>query len=328
MNSERARPVRKFFKEEILGMKAPRNKTIDITVSEGRDYLDRCISVCSEKDLFDVIDRIVLGDAFSVLPFLPDKCADIVIADPPYNMDKRFNGTRFRQMEDDDYEAYTEKWINAVIPKMKDDASIYVCCDWRSSNSVYRVLSKHFKIRNRITWQREKGRGSLKNWKNSMEDIWFATVSDNYTFNIEDVKQRRRVIAPYRENGRPKDWEETEDGRYRNTYPSNFWDDISVPYWSMKENTAHPTQKPEKLMAKLILAGTDPGGLVLDPFSGSGSSAVATKKLGRHFICIEQDDQYCVWAQKRLEMAEEDTAIQGYRDGVFWERNTPPHSMK
>lgn len=184
------------------------------------------------------------------------------------------------------------------------------------------VLEKYLTVRNRITWQREKGRGAMRNWKNSMEDIWFATVSDRYTFNVGDVKVRRRVLAPYRENGQPKDWEETEDGRFRNTFPSNFWNDISVPYWSMPENTAHPTQKPEKLLAKLILASSSPGDLVLDPFLGSGSTSVTAKKLGRHFIGIEQSAQYCVWAEKRLEMAEHDKSIQGYRDGVFWERNT------
>ena len=134
--------------------------------------------------------------------------------------------------------------------------------------------------------------------------------------------QRRRVLAPYRENGRPKDWEETAEGKFRDSYPSNFWDDLSVPFWSMPENTPHPAQKPEKLMAKLILASSDAGGVVLDPFLGSGSSAVAAKKLGRHYVGIEREAQYCVWTEKRLEMAESDPRIQGYADGVFWERNT------
>ena len=155
-----------------------------------------------------------------------------------------------------------------------------------------------------------------------MEDIWFATKSDTYTFNVEAVKIRRRVIAPYKTDGKPKDWEETENGNFRNTYPSNFWDDISVPYWSMPENTAHPTQKPEKLLAKLILASSNPGDIVFDPFHGAGSTSVTAKKLNRHYVGIEINDQYCVWAEKRLEMAESDAAIQGYSNGIFWERNT------
>jgi len=184
------------------------------------------------------------------------------------------------------------------------------------------VLQEHFCLRSRITWQREKGRGARRNWKNGMEDIWFATCSEDYCFRLEDVKQRRRVLAPYRSGGAPKDWTETAEGRFRDTCPSNFWDDISVPYWSMPENTAHPTQKPEKLLAKLILASSEPGDVVLDPFLGSGSASVTAKKLGRHFIGIEREAQYCVWAERRLELAETRPEIQGYTDGVFWERNT------
>ena len=130
------------------------------------------------------------------------------------------------------------------------------------------------------------------------------------------------MVAPYRVGGRPKDWTETPQGNYRDTCPSNFWDDVTVPYWSMPENTAHPTQKPEKLMAKIILASSDPGGTVFDPFLGSGTTAVTAKKLGRTFVGIEKNEQYCAWAQKRLEMAETDRTIQGYADGVFRERNT------
>ena len=205
---------------------------------------------------------------------------------------------------------------------LKDSGSMYVCCDWRSGIVIGQALAERFIIRNRITWQREKGRGAARNWKNSMEDIWFVTKSDRYTFNTDAVKLRRRVIAPYRVDGKPKDWEATEEGNFRNTCPSNFWDDISVPFWSMPENTAHPTQKPEKLLAKLILASSDAGDVVFDPFLGSGSASVTAKKLGRHFVGIEQNEQYCVWTEKRLSDAENDKTIQGFSDGVFWERNT------
>jgi len=302
--------------------KAGRNKTIDISVEEGQRYLERCIAVEAPVDLDAVVDKTILGDAFSVLPLLPDKFVDLLIVDPPYNLDKDFNGKKFKKTSDDTYAEYTDQWIQLVLPKLKDHASIYVCCDWQSSPAIGSILKQYFLVQNRITWQREKGRGALYNWKNGMEDIWFATCSKSYIFNVEDVKIRRKVIAPYRVDGKPKDWEETASGNFRNTYPSNFWDDISIPYWSMPENTAHPTQKPEKLLAKLILASSNPGDIVLDPFVGSGSTSVTAKKLRRHYVGIEQNKQYCVWAEKRLEMAEADPSIQGYTDGVFWERNT------
>ena len=222
----------------------------------------------------------------------------------------------------EEYEAYTRQWLEAVKPLLKDTASVYVCCDWESSLVIGKVLGEIFCVRNRITWQREKGRGAKANWKNGMEDIWFATMGKDYTFRLDAVKTRKKVLAPYRENGNPKDWTETEQGNFRDTCPSNFWDDITVPFWSMAENTAHPTQKPEKLLAKLILASSREGDIVFDPFLGSGTTSVVARKLGRSYIGIEAEPQYCLWAEQRLERAERDPRIQGFADGVFWDRNT------
>ena len=302
-------------------MKSKLNKTIDLTIEEGKVYLDRCIKVNSRFDVGGILDKTLLGDTFEILSLMPEKFIDLLIVDPPYNIDKDFHGNKFKKSADGIYEEYTKAWIEKILPLLKNTASVYVCCDWKSSIVIANVLKRYFIIQNRITWQREKGRGALYNWKNGMEDIWFATMSKDYTFNVEAVKTRRRVVAPYKVDGKPKDWEETDEGNFRNTYPSNFWDDISIPYWSMPENTAHPTQKPEKLLAKLILASSNEKDIVFDPFLGSGSTSVCAKKLGRHYVGIEQNEQYCVWAEKRLEMADADKRIQGYEDGVFWERN-------
>ena len=307
--------------------KASRNRTIDISVEEGREYLDRCIRVTGKlADTGSVLDKTIIGDSLTVCPLLPEKSVDLIIADPPYNLTKSYNGTTFPKKKADEYEEYTRRWLSAVKPLLKDTGSIYVCCDWQTGIIIGRVLSEFFTVRNRITWQREKGRGATENWKNGMEDIWFATNSDEYTFNLDAVKIRRKVMAPYRVDGCPKDWKEDENGNYRDTCPSNFWDDITIPFWSMPENTAHPTQKPEKLIAKIILASSDEGDVVFDPFSGSGTTSVAAKKLSRHYIGIEREERYCVWAEYRLEKAEKDKDIQGFSDGVFYERNY--HSNK
>lgn len=309
-------------------MKAQRNKTIDISLEDGKDYLARSISVQKDVSLDEIRDKVICGDTFGVMKYLPENFVDLAIVDPPYNLTKDYNGKTFRESSDEKYIEFLKNWILLLRPRLKETASLYVCCDIFSSPLVYSVLKKYFIIKNRITWQREKGRGAKTNWKNGMEDIWFATVSSNYYFDVEKVKQRRKVIAPYKKDGQPKDWEETEDGRFRDTCPSNFWDDISIPYWSMPENTAHPTQKPEKLMAKLILASSKEGDFVFDPFLGSGSTAVTAKKLNRHFSGIEQNEEYIIWAEKRLEMAESDSSIQGFSDGVFWERNTLAEQRK
>ena len=302
--------------------KAERNRTIDISVENGREYLERCISVTNKvTDVKEVLDKTIVGDSIAVCSLLPEKSIDLIIADPPYNLRKTYNGTTFSKKKTDEYEQYTRKWLSALKPLLKENGSIYVCCDWETGIIIGRVLGEFFTVRNRITWQREKGRGAKANWKNGMEDIWFATNSDEYTFNLDAVKIRRRVMAPYRVDGAPKDWKESEDGNYRDTCPSNFWDDITIPFWSMPENTAHPTQKPEKLIAKIILASTDVGDTVLDPFLGSGTTSTVAKKLGRHYIGIEKEEQYCVWAEYRLEKAEDDKEIQGLKNGVFRERN-------
>ncbi|MBQ8197482.1 MAG: site-specific DNA-methyltransferase [Clostridia bacterium] len=306
-------------------MKSKRNKTIDFPLEEAQKYIENCLT---EKDSSSPVNKTLLGDLFKCINKVEDGSVDLLIVDPPYNLNKNFHGNAFKESDGEVYAEYTEKWIKAVLPKLKKTASIYVCCDWKSSLVIGAVLQKYFILRNRITWQREKGRGAKSNWKNGLEDVFFATVSEEYTFNLNAVKVRKKVLAPYKENGVPKDWEKTDNGNYRNTCPSNFWDDIAIPYWSMPENTAHPTQKPEKLIAKLILASSNAGDLVLDPFAGSGTTGVVAKKLGRNYIDIEQNPLYCGWAEYRLQNCNQGDRIQGYEDGIFWERNTPPSKPK
>jgi site-specific DNA-methyltransferase (adenine-specific) len=117
----------------------------------------------------------------------------------------------------------------------------------------------------------------------------------------------RSCAANYDDNFRqPKDWTEEADGAFRVTHPSNLWTDITVPFWSMPENTDHPTQKPKKLFAKLILASSRLGDVVLDPFLGSGTTSVVAKKLGRRYIGIEKEETYCLLAEKRLGLVEQE----------------------
>lgn len=302
-------------------VRASRNRTVDLDPTDA-DQLRQKIVYSAEAPFPQ--DSIICGDAFDIVKELPRERFDLLFADPPYNLDKRFGKERFRKTGQDVYEAWLHSWLKLCSQILKPTASVYICGDWRSGSAIERAASRFFKLQNRITWEREKGRGAKANWKNASEDIWFFTVSDRYTFNLDAVKQRRRVIAPYRENGKPKDWNEEQSGKFRDTHPSNLWSDLTVPFWSMPENTDHPTQKPEKLLAKIILASTDPGDLVLDPFAGSGTTAVVAKKLGRKFVAIESHEEYCLLAAKRLELAETDVSIQGFFDGVFWERNSSP----
>ena len=303
--------------------KAQNNRTLTLTDDEIPSLRQSLLTLDQLMQGASCQDRVIHADMMEAIAYVPDESMDLIVIDPPYNLTKRFGTQTFSARREAEYEAYLRSWLPNVCRKLKSHGSLYLCGDWRCTASLQRVLSENLTIINRITWQREKGRGAQGNWKNAMEDIWFAVRDpENYYFNVEAVMMKRRVLAPYRSEGEPKDWQETPEGKFRMTYPSNFWDDLSVPFWSMRENTDHPTQKPEKLLAKLILASSREGDMVFDPFLGSGTTAVVAHKLHRHYCGIEFEELYCLWAQKRLQLAEADCSIQGYADGVFWERNT------
>jgi len=310
-------------------VRASLNRTMTILGDELVRYRASLAKLESPATSERIQDKLFCQDVFSALPFLPERSIDLLFADPPYNLTKSFNDRKFRKTSIEAYAEWLDSWLSLTARLLKPTASVYICGDWRSSAAIQQVGEKYFISQNRITWEREKGRGAKSNWKNCSEDIWFFTVSEDYYFNVDSVMLKRQVIAPYtNRNGEPKDWSETENGRFRVTHPSNMWTDLTVPYWSMPENTDHPTQKPEKLLAKIILASSREGDLVFDPFNGSGTTTVVAKKLGRHYLGVEIDENYCCLAQKRLEMASRDRSIQGYVDGVFWERNAKKFRKK
>lgn len=301
--------------------RANRNRTLTIAENEITTLEKAIINADDLKKSF-ADNSVINADLFDCLDAIPNDYFHLIIIDPPYNLAKDFHGNKFSKLNTTSYEAYLRTWFGKVCDKLAPNGTLYMCGDWQCSLSMQKVISERLTILNRITWQREKGRGAKVNWKNAMEDIWFAVKNPkDYYFDVEAVKMKRKVIAPYKFDGKPKDWEQTESGNFRITYPSNFWDDISIPFWSMPENTDHPTQKPEKLYAKLILASTKPGDKVFDPFLGSGTSAVVAYKLNRNYVGIELNRDYCLWAAKRLMNARKNKVIQGYSDNVFWERN-------
>ena len=325
--------------ERASDRRAPNNRTIRLDRAEEQRLVARCRTAeeleqrCADpqrpsppaaKELHDAVFH---ADFFTLQPLLPAAFVDLLVFDPPYNLDKRYGQRRFSRRGEEEYAAYLAAWLDALYPLLKPGASLYLCCDWRSSATVQNLLAERFIIRNRIVWEREKGRAARRNWKNNAEDIWFATVSERYYFDAEAVKVKRRVRAPYRRaDGSPKDWQEEREGRYRLTAAANIWNDITVPYWSMPENTNHPAQKPEKLLAKIILASSRRGDLVFDPCAGSGSTPVTARKLGRRYAAVEREEGYCALINRRLDLAGSDPSIQGYSEGVFWERNSGPGS--
>ena len=301
--------------------KAPRNRTIELSPKDINAYAKKSIKLSKKiSNIAEVENQIIFQDAFKALKMIPDSSIDLIVTDPPYNLTKTFGSTIFKETNLKEYKLWFSKWLKDCCRVLKDSGSIYICSDWNTSIAIPEIATKYFTLQNRISWEREKGRGAKNNWKNCLEDIWFFTKSKDYTFNIEDVKVERPVIAPYRdEKGSPKDWDENK--KVRLTHPSNIWTDISIPFWSMSENTDHPTQKPEKLIAKLILASSNENEIIFDPFLGSGTTAVVAKKLNRKFIGIEREKEYIAVALKRLEMSDSNKSIQGFENGVFKLRN-------
>ncbi len=141
---------------------------------------------------------VINGDYFDFIDQLPDRCINLLILDPPYNLSKKYGYFSFLSKSIKEYEKYFEKIISKLIFKLRSNATIYICSDWKTSNIIFPILDNHFFVKNRITWERDKGRGSKTNWKNNTEDIWYCVSNkDDYYFNVDAVKLRKKVIAPY-----------------------------------------------------------------------------------------------------------------------------------
>ena len=273
--------------------KSIRNKTITISDKEKPTLLRQ---LCFNGDIKRngvILDTVISAHADEVLNGIDDDSISLVFIDPPYLSKSNHSAPEYRR--------WLEELLFMTYDKMKNNASIYICQDWYGSSIVEEaILNADFTIQNRITWVRNKGRGALRNWKSTHEDIWFATKTDDYKFNLSSVLVKKDVKAPYRDRGVPKDWGIIDGKPLRLTMPSNMWTDMCVPFWSMPENTEHPHQKPEKLLERIIKASSDKGDTVLDFFAGSGTTGVVAKRLGRHFILIEKDTSWCCIAQKRI----------------------------
>lgn len=299
--------------------RASMNRTITLTEEERYTYKDYISNKFKLNE-----NSVICGDFFEINSQIPDKYVDLILIDPPYNITKKYGENTFKAMSDDEYFNYVLKIFKHCLRVLKDNGTMYVCGDWKTSYIQRKALEylenqEMCDVINRITWSRDKGRGANNNWKNNIEDIYMVVKDkNNYTFNIDAVKMKKTVLAPYKDkNGNNKDWQDDGEGAYRMTCPSNIWFDITVPFWSMAENTDHPTQKSEKLYAKLILASSNKNDIVYEPFAGVFTGCVTAQKLERNWFGVEYENEYCLLGQKRLCLAKINNTIQGYEDGVF-----------
>lgn len=297
--------------------KSPRNKTLyfDDISDEEKLILDAKIIKYNSYNIDNFLvdglvdpyvfcNKTVQADCMKLIPKLKAESVDLLILDPPYNIDKQFSpDSEFKRKSTGQYKEYIRNILLEAHRILKSSGNIYLCNDWRGS-CLQEVLEEFFIVRNRITWRREKGRSSSRNFKNNSEDIWFCTKSNDYTFNAEAVKVKKEIIAPYKKDGEPKGWTESEDGNYRMTGLSNFWADTIIPFWSMPENTEMNCQKPIEVIERLILASSNIGDIVLDPFGGSGTTSVVAKKIGRNYVTIERSARLTIIIEKRLSLVE------------------------
>ena len=165
--------------------RAPRNKTITLTEAERAEYAKGLLRLSVRTGAALLENRVINQDIFKAHQFLPDGFVDLLFIDPPYNMYKTFNTGKFKEMAPDDYAAWMDSWLSGLVRTLKPSASIYICGDWRSSGAIQQVAGKYFKIRNRITWEREKGRGAKVNWKNNSEHV----QTSDWSFQIVSVMQ-------------------------------------------------------------------------------------------------------------------------------------------
>ena len=167
---------------------APRNRTLFLSREDRGRYgeVPLLSGLRSLASLAEAVDNIYNCDCLDAFPLIPSSSIDLVFADPPYNLGKDF-GNDSGRMPEDEYVEWASKWIKEAARVLKPTGSLYVCCDWRYSGAFQSIIAKHLTIKNRITWRREKGRGSKKNWKSNMEDIWFAVAGESYVFNLDEV---------------------------------------------------------------------------------------------------------------------------------------------
>jgi len=247
--------------------------------------------------------KIIHGDALEALAGMPDSSADLIFADPPYNIGKNFNGHRDKWATDDDYLNWCYKWLDLCIRKLKPDGSFYVMTATQFMPFFDIYLRKQLDILSRIVWYYDSSGVQAKKYFGSMYEPILFCVKDknNYTFNAHDILVEAKTGA----KRKLTDYRKPIPTVYNSEkVPGNVWEFPRVRY-RMDEYENHPTQKPLALLERIIKASSNAGDRVIDPFSGTFTSSLAAKELGRNSIGIELQEEYVKIGLRRLGLAEE-----------------------
>ena len=245
--------------------------------------------------------RIILGDALEALSTLPSSSIDLIFADPPYNIGKKFNGHVEKWETEESYLEWCYKWLDLCIAKLKPNGSLYVMTATQFMPFFDIYLRKKLYVLSRIVWSYDSSGVQAKNYYGSMyEPILFAVRDkENYKFNSNDILVEAKTGA----KRKLIDYRKPIPTLYNSQkVPGNVWDIPRVRY-RMDEYENHPTQKPVALLERIIQASSNFGDLVLDPFSGTFTTCYVAKELGRKSIGIELQDEYVKIGLRRLQLA-------------------------
>lgn len=246
--------------------------------------------------------QIVWGDVLEVLDgAVEDKSVDLIFADPPYNIGKNFHGRLDRWPSEEAYLEWSYRWIDRCLAKLKPSGSLYFMCSTQCQPYFDLYLREKLTVLSRIVWSYDSSGVQARRYYGSLyEPILFCVADpDNYIFNANDIKVEARTGS----QRKLIDYRKAVPTVYSSTkVPGNVWDIPRVRY-RMPEYEEHPTQKPVALLERIIKASSNPGDLVLDPFSGTFTTGHVAKQLGRRFIGIEINEEYVKIGLRRMNIA-------------------------
>ena len=246
---------------------------------------------------------IIWGDAIDALTTqIPDGSIDLVFADPPYNIGKNFNGRKDRWPSDEAYLSWSYQWLELCVSKLKPNGSRYVMTATQNMPFFDIFLRQRLNILSRIVWAYDSSGVQARNYFGSLyEPILFCVKNkDNYTFNSDDILVEARTGA----TRKLIDYRKPVPTMYNTKkVPGNVWHIPRVRY-RMDEYENHPTQKPTALLDRIIRASSNPGDIVLDPFSGTFTTSYVAQVLGRDSIGIEIEEEYVKIGLRRVNIQE------------------------
>lgn len=226
------------------------------------------------------------GNAAELLKTLKTESIDLIVTDPPYNLGKDY-GNNHDLKGFEEYILFTREWLSEAKRVLKPEGSIYVFMGVRFISYLYDIMDRDLKLffNSWIVWHYTQGMGKTKGFSPRHDDILVFNKGKNFTFNLDDIRVPQKF---YRERN-----------NMRGANPGDVWQ-FSHVHYSNPNRQNHPTQKPEGIIERIVLASSNKGDIVLDPFSGSGTTLRVCQQLGRKAIGFELNPEYVAMTEQRL----------------------------